>query len=221
MALREDARVSHRPRLGAHRGHLAGCGTTGNELLTAATGALLIVLLAVLGVTLLRLRQLLWVHLFVGMLLIGPIALKLASTGYRFVRYYTGDPSYRRKGPPPAALRALAPILVFSTVAVLASGVALLLAGPSSREALLPIHKISFIIWAAVFAVHVLAHLPSLPRVLRADYRSAAHLGPSHAGRGGRWMSLALALFGGLALALATIPLFAAWLNAPGPHQGG
>ena len=39
--------------------------------------------------------------MFLGVLLIGPVALKLASTGYRFVRYYTSEPRYRRKGPPP------------------------------------------------------------------------------------------------------------------------
>jgi hypothetical protein len=38
---------------------IAGRGTTGNERLTAATGASLLVLLAVIGVTLLQLRQLL------------------------------------------------------------------------------------------------------------------------------------------------------------------
>ena len=47
-----------------------------------------------------RIGQLLWLHLFVGLLLIGPVVLKLASTGYRFARYYTNDAVYRRKGPP-------------------------------------------------------------------------------------------------------------------------
>ena len=49
---------------------------------------MLLVLLAVEGVTILFLRPLLSVHIFVGMLLIPPVALKLGSTGYRFVRYY-------------------------------------------------------------------------------------------------------------------------------------
>ncbi len=40
------------------------------------------------------------------------------------------DAAYRRKGPPPGALRALAPLLVLSTVVVFASGVALLFVGP-------------------------------------------------------------------------------------------
>jgi hypothetical protein len=70
----------------------------------------LLILLAVLGVTILRIGQLISVHLFLGLLLIGPVGLKMASTGYRFVRYYTGSPTYRRKGPPETWLRMLAPL---------------------------------------------------------------------------------------------------------------
>src|ERR1035437_1314491 len=128
---------------------LTGGGTTGNERLTAATGAMLIALLAVLGVTILRVRPLLSVHLFVGMLLIPPVMLKMGTTGYRFVRYYTADPAYRSKGPPEALMRALAPLVVLTTVIVFASGVALLFVGPDSRGTLLPIHRVSFIAWLA------------------------------------------------------------------------
>ena len=46
---------------------LAG-GSTGNEHLTAAVAAVLLLLLAVEGATLLRLQPLLTVHAFVGML---------------------------------------------------------------------------------------------------------------------------------------------------------
>jgi hypothetical protein len=173
---------------------LAAGGTAGNERLTAVTGAILIALLAVIGVTIISLSQLLWVHLFVGMLLIGPLTLKLASTGYRFVRYYTRDPAYRRAGPPPAPLRVIAPIVVLSTVVVFASGVALLFAGPQSRHTLLPIHKLSFFVWAAFTAVHVLGHLRTLPRALRADYGRSGLPGHHLAGRSGRAISLASAL---------------------------
>jgi hypothetical protein len=62
-------------------------GVRGNELLTVAAGTVLIVILAVIGVTIVALGRLLSVHLFVGMLLLGPLALKLSSTGYRFARY--------------------------------------------------------------------------------------------------------------------------------------
>src|SRR5690242_12731571 len=76
-------------------------GTEGNERLTVQAGAVLFVLLAVLGVTIALIGRLLWLHLFLGLLLIGPLAVKLASTGYRFARYYLGDGAYVRKGPPP------------------------------------------------------------------------------------------------------------------------
>ena len=100
------------------------------------------------------------------MLLIGPLALKLASTGYRFVRYYTANPRYLRKGPPPLPLRLIAPVVVLSTLVVFASGVALLFAGPGSRDTLLPIHKVSFFVWVAFTALHVLAHLPTVAHSL-------------------------------------------------------
>jgi hypothetical protein len=198
-------------------------GPAGNERLTVLTGIALIVLLAALGVTILRIGQLLWVHLFLGLLLLGPVALKLASTGYRFVRYYTREPRYRRKGPPAPALRLLAPLVVLSTVVVFASGVALLLLGPGSRGSLSLIHKASFIVWLAVTAIHVLGHLPEIQRTFttagevrgavfanapRAPDRSSAV-----AGRGGRALSLAGALLAGLTLALVLIPQYGPWLH--------
>ena len=114
-------------------------------------------------------------HLFVGLLLLGPVALKLGSTGYRFTRYYTHDKAYRRAGPPVPVLRLIAPIVVLSTVGVFASGLVLLLAGPSSRGQWLLIHKASFIVWVAVTAVHVLGHLPGIART--SDRRPADPLG--------------------------------------------
>ena len=184
------------------RTRLRAGGTDGNERLTVLTGIVLIVLLAVLGVTILRIGQLLWVHLFLGLLLIGPVALKLASTGYRFVRYYTHEPRYRRKGPPAPALRLLAPLVVLSTVVVFASGVALLLLGPSSRSSLLLIHKVSFIVWLAVTAIHVLGHLPEIQRtfttageVRGAIFANAPRATPADdpAARAGPWRASALA----------------------------
>jgi accessory gene regulator protein AgrB len=65
--------------------------TAGNERLTATTATVLLLLLAVEGFTILSVRQMLSVHIVVGLVLIPPVALKLASTGYRFARYYLGD----------------------------------------------------------------------------------------------------------------------------------
>ena len=64
-------------------------------------------------------------HVFVGFVLIPPIVLKLASTGWRFARYYTGTSAYVVQGPPLLAMRVLAPFLVAATVVLFASGVAM------------------------------------------------------------------------------------------------
>jgi hypothetical protein len=204
---------------------LGAGGTEGNERLTVQTGVVLIVLLAVLGVTILRIGQLLSIHLFVGLLLLGPIALKLASTGYRFLRYYTHEPRYRRKGPPALMLRLLAPLVVLATVVVFASGVALLLLGPSSRSSLLLVHKASFFVWLGATAIHVLGHLPDVQRAFagNGELRGAvfsnargaghAHDAAARAGGGGRALALAGALVAGLVLAIALIPQYGPWLS--------
>ncbi len=194
-------------------------GTTGNELLTTVTGAVLIALLAVIGITIIRLTPLLSVHLFVGLVLVGPLLLKLASTGYRFVCYYTGNQRYRSKGAPPMPLRLIAPILVISTVTVMGSGIALLFLGPQSRDTLLPIHKISFFIWIAFTSLHVLGHLPTLWQGLRADYGPAVLQGQATDGRAGRVLSLASALVLGAAIAILLIPQFGPWLHAHHLHH--
>ena len=194
------------------RALLAG-GPAGNERLTSATAVLLLVLLAVEGVTILFLGRLLGLHMFVGLLLIPPVALKLGSTGYRFVRYYTGTPSYRRKGPPPAVLRAIAPIVVLSTLAVFASGVALLLTGPGSRDTLLPIHKVSFIVWIAFTGVHVLGHLPGMASFLRSDHATGRGRARREDGQTGRDLALAGAMLAGAVLAVLLVPDFASWLG--------
>lgn len=184
---------------------LTGGGTAGNERLTSLNGALLLVLLAALGITILRIGQLMWPHLFLGLLLLGPVAVKMASTGYRFIRYYTHDPAYRSKGPPQVALRAIAPLVVTTTAIVFISGVLLLVDGPSSRSALLPIHKVSFIVWGVFTGLHVLGHLPRMLPALR-DAPS-----DSSPGAAGRWITLAGAVVAGLILAIALIPQFGPW----------
>jgi hypothetical protein len=194
---------------------VSGGGTAGNELLTTLVGALLIAPLAVIALTLVRMHQLIWVHLFVGLALIGPVAVKLASTGYRFVRYYTHDPEYRRKGPPPIALRLLGPALVATTVAVLASGIVLMLDGPARRGSWLLIHKVSFIVWGVLIAIHVLAHLPALAQLRRGSAARAAAARPAArpGGGPGRALAIGAGLVGGLLLATLLIPDFAAWTS--------
>jgi hypothetical protein len=190
---------------------ITGGGPEGNEELTTVTGTILLVLLAAIGVTIVFIGQFLWLHLFLGLLLIGPVALKMASTGYRFARYYTRDPAYVRKGPPEVLLRLIAPLVVVTTLVVFVSGVVLLFVGPANRGQLVLIHKVSFFAWIAFTGLHVLGHLPHLPASLRAVHRARPELPGMSTGVAGRWISIAGALVGGLVLAVVLIPDFSIW----------
>jgi hypothetical protein len=173
-------------------------GSDGNEQLTAIVATLLLVLLAVEGATLLNLGSLLTVHAFVGMLLIPVVCLKIASTAWRMLRYYRGGEEYVRRGPPHVVLRVLvAPVNVASTIALFATGVALLVLG-QTHGTIVGLHKASFIVWLGALSLHVLTRIAALPRILRARLPG---------------MALRIALIGGSLAAgamLATLTLPAA-----------
>ena len=186
-------------------------GPDGNARLTGMTASVLVVLLAVEGVTILFLRPLLSVHIFVGMLLIPPVLLKLGSTGWRFARYYLGAAAYRAKGPPALLMRMLGPLVVVATAALFSTGVALIVLGPhEGRGIVLGLHKASFVVWLVVTGLHVLVYAPRLPRLLSGDLRSRTRIGGSQLRRG----ALAAALVAGATLAAATFPLAGPWLQA-------
>jgi hypothetical protein len=187
--------------------------TAGNEILTSATAAVLTALLIAEGVTILWLGNLLTEHMFIGLVLIPPVLLKLGSTGYRFARYYAGARPYREKGPPPLALRLLAPLLVAATVLVFATGVALLIIGHRS-DLVLQLHQIGFIVWGGCFAIHFLWHLPRAVRALATAWSaSRAERVPGSLLRGAL---LGAAIGGGLTLALAVLSLIERWHEGPG-----
>ena len=181
-------------------------GSEGNRRLTAATAAILLVLLAAEGVTLLAIGPLVSAHVFIGMLLLPLVGVKLASTGYRFARYYTGHRTYRAEGPPHPLLRLLGPVVVLSTVALFASGVTLIVLGPQGGV-VLGLHKASFAVWVAAMSAHVMAHLVRVPRLAAADWRREEAL-PGSSLR--RWL-LAGSLVAGLVLAVATVHLAGPW----------
>jgi hypothetical protein len=140
--------------------------------LTGGVAALLLVVLAAEGATVLSVQGLLTVHVFIGMLLVPPVLVKMASTGWRFVRYYSGSAAYRRKGPPPTLLRLLGPAVVVLTGALLGTGIAVVLA-PTSLGGTLPfLHKASFVLWFGAMTIHVLGHAPDTARLAPADWLS-------------------------------------------------
>ena len=63
-------------------------------------------------------------------------------------------------------LRGLAPLVVLATLALFGTGIALLFAGRHTGLPLGMLHKVSFIAWIALVALHVLGHLPEIVRAL-------------------------------------------------------
>jgi hypothetical protein len=203
---------SHAATLGGARHRVATRtgGVSGNARLTGAVAVALLVLLAAEGVTIPFIGKWLGPHIFIGLMLIPPVALKLGSTGFRFARYYTGDEPYVRKGPPPTALRMLAPGVVLTTLALFGTGVALLLAGPPSNT-LIFAHKLSFFAWVAVMALHVLGHVVELPRLASADWRRHGPREARLAGAGLRAGLLAGAITLGGVLAAVVLTAGTSW----------
>ena len=162
-----DRRTGDEPQRGPSR---RKAGVEGNARLTSSTAAVIFVLLAVEGLTILRIGNLLSEHVFIGMLLIPFVLVKISSTGWRFIKYYTGDPEYRRKGPPALVLRLLGPIVIVLTVVVLASGVGLVVLPRSFRQELFFLHRASFVLWLGVMAIHVLGHLVETMQLAPRDW---------------------------------------------------
>lgn len=188
-------------------------GAEGNDRLTTLTGVVLLIVLAAEGVTILRIGSLLTPHEFIGMLLIPPVALKLASTGYRFISYYRRRGTYLLKGPPQLLLRVVvAPVLVASTLIVFGTGVALL-ALHQRQGTLVGVHKGAFLVWVGAFALHVLAYIRRVPGIMAREWRDRL---PGGALRYG--IVIAAVALGAL-IAVATMPATDHWRDHNLPHR--
>jgi len=193
-------------------------GPAGNARLAAWTGMVLLVLLAVEGVTLIDVRGFITWHIVVGSLLVPPALLKVAVTGWRMLSYYAGNRAYRVAGPPPLLMRLLAPLVVVSTLALLGTGIAVGVVGPQSGGAslwgtaasLLFFHQASFAVWVVATSLHVLGRLVPAARIITGR---AASVVEGSALRG-------LALLGVLAAAVWVVTIVLA--NSAGwQHVGG
>jgi hypothetical protein len=208
-------------RFGEEAGSLRNgrAGVQANARLTGQAAAIIFVLLAVEGLTLVSVHRLVTLHVFVGMLLVPPVVLKMASTGWRLVRYYARDPAYRQNGPPPLPLRLLGPVVVVSTVVLFASGIALLLTPSSLRSQLLFVHKVSFVLWFGAMTIHVLAHILETFRLAPADIVRSTRR--EVRGAGARVWTAAGSLVVGAILGIVMLPSVGHWLAFGGPHPGG
>lgn len=150
-------------------------GPAGNARLTAWTGLVLLVLLAIEGATLLDVRGLIGWHIIVGALLVPPALLKVATTSWRIARFYAGHREYRRAGPPQLVLRVIGPAVVVSTLLLLATGVLLTVDGPIRGRhgalglgfSALFLHQASFVVWLVVMTVHVLGRTMHAVNIVR------------------------------------------------------
>jgi hypothetical protein len=182
-------------------------GTEGNARLTATTAVVLLVLLAAEGLTIPFVQQQLTLHIFLGLLLIPPVLLKLASTGWRFARYYRRAVDYVAKGPPRAFMRLLvAPLVVASTIGLFGTGVLLVLLHPQ-RGIVLGLHKASFLVWFGAMGAHVLGHLLEVPGLARADLDRALP------GARLRQSLIAGVIVAGLIIAIAGLPAAHGWAH--------
>jgi hypothetical protein len=180
-------------------------GIAGNYRLTAMTGALLLVLFALELATTPFLSSLRVEHVFIGFVLVPVVTLKVASTFYRFVRYYTGSPTYRAAGAPMIVMRALGPVVIVSSVLLLGSGVALIVVG-HGHSPVYTVHVVSFVVWVVAMGVHVLGHLRTTAQAAPADRRDQAVPGARQ-----RRTAVGVTLVAGLVLGVATLPLATSW----------
>jgi hypothetical protein len=193
-------------------------GPAGNARLTAWTGMTLLALSLAELVTLIDVRGLISWHVVIGVLLVPPALVKTASTGWRIVRYYSGARTYVQAGPPPLVRRLLGPAVVLSTLAVLASGLTLvvigsvrsrtvLLSGFGTRVDWVTVHQAAFVVWAVATGLHVLGRLVPALRLTLMPPRAA----PAVPGAGRRAAVLITTLLVALVAGLIVLSTAGSW----------
>ena len=213
-------------------------GPAGNTLLTAWTALVLLVLSVGELLTLFDVRGLISWHVALGALLVPPAAMKTASTTWRMASYYLGRTPYREAGPPPLLLRLLGPLVVVSTLGLLATGVLLDLLGEErAHQALVAAlgfrvdwvtaHQAFFAVWAAAAGLHLLGRI--VP-ALRATLVRGPRAGQPVPGRWARSLYFVVMMAAAAALAVLLVRADSSWalhgfgdrpppgLGGPGPH---
>lgn len=183
----------------------------GNERLIALVGSVLLVLIATEIIIAAKLHELMPVHIFVGVLLTVPLFVKIGSTGYRFLHYYSGSPAFVQKGPPRLEMRLLAPLLLLASLSLVTSGIILALLAPTNGWSVwvLRLHALSVMCWLPLLALHVGVYIWRVPRLLLADWQK--HAPRRVPGRGWRYGGTFVALLAGVGAAALFLPLATSW----------
>jgi hypothetical protein len=87
------------------------------------------------------------------------VVLKLGSTTWKAVGYYIAANGFRELGPPAWFFRILGPVIGVLTLALLASGVVLVVDPASTHGPALLVHKVSFYLWLIATIGHAAPHL--------------------------------------------------------------
>jgi succinate dehydrogenase hydrophobic anchor subunit len=174
----------------------------GNLRLTAITGLVLVLLLALVYGTGAFFGDLRAAHFFTGFLIVPPILIKLSSTGWRFVNYYAGSVRYRAAGPPWLLPRILGALLVPTTIVAIASGVILWIQG-TQRGPWSTIHTDSIIVLLCLAGVHLVVHGRRALSAVEADLENRAYFR--------RWLVAGLSVVAGVALAAAMALVEPTW----------
>jgi hypothetical protein len=193
-------------------------GPEGNARVTGLTAAVLLVMLAAEGATLVQVHAWITPHVVIGMVLVPFVLLKMGTTTWRMVNYYRGPGPYRDRGAPPLLLRLLGPVVVLLTLLVFASGIALLLVPHSLRDSVFFVHKASFVLWFGAMTIHVLGHVLETSRLAPADL--VARTRRQVRGAGVRLWAQAGCLVVGVVLAALIAPTIGPWLVAGGAGGG-
>ena len=200
----------------------ATAGVRGNTRLTSLLGVVLLALLVIQIASALFFALLTYnvaffngptydivrpVHFFVGFALLPLLGLKLASTGWRFLRYYLRGQGYKRAGPPTWTERLLAPVLIVSGISVFASGVEMWSFQNQLGWPWTAIHNVAAFTFVGALTIHVVLHVRDAHRDAAEDLAGVpvvpAAAEPVREPWGGRLSRRALlgaALAGGAAL---------------------
>jgi hypothetical protein len=185
----------------------------GNARLTAVVGALLLgPVIVELATIVLGVHSFMSLHVFVGLALIPPVLLKLASTGWRFARYYTRSNAYVEHGTPQLAMRLLAPLFVVATVVLFSSGVAMGILHGHALVVARRLHGPASVVWIVLFGVHALVYLK---QALIGSGEDLVAARPPVPGRRRRGFVIATAVVSGLIIGAATVPAQHHWVRLP------
>lgn len=197
-------------------------GPAGNSQITAWLGAALLVIFVGQMITLTDIVGLMDWHIALGLVLIPPSLLKVATTGWRIVRYYTGHARYREAGPPPLLLRVLGPVLILSTLSLFATGILLIdvgqLRGDEPTHSLIGInwsakdmHQASYNVWVFAAGLHVFAHLITAAKSIVPARFSTGKL----PGTGSRALGILAIACAAVSLAIIAYPAGRTWTAGP------